>query len=308
MFPAGPGADAMNGNCLACHSANHTLNQPTLPRNVWAEAVDKMINVYKAPITPQDAATIVDYLARTTGTTLSSFGRVGAGAPRHRIRARNLTGINAPVLRVGHSCSRGPYVNQEAKMKQLFLVGAAALILVSLLPDVAAAQRGRGGIGIGGGGFRGAAIGGGGGLRGIGGGGYRGVGIGGLRTAAIGGGGVGRASMGRGWGRGWGGAGWRRGRGWGFPIAAGLAAAGAWGYYGYGSSYDDYASDYDGYASYGGYGPYGGYASYGGYGSYDGYGSSGRCVAWNGNRWVNVCYSPSGPPGGGQYLPPLSRY
>ena len=35
-------------------------------------------------------------------------------------------------------------------MKQLFLVGAAALILVSLLPDVASAQRGRGGIGIGG--------------------------------------------------------------------------------------------------------------------------------------------------------------
>jgi hypothetical protein len=68
-FPDGPGADAMNGNCLACHSADHTLNQPTLPRNVWKEVVDKMINVYKAPITPQDAATIVDYLARTKGPT-----------------------------------------------------------------------------------------------------------------------------------------------------------------------------------------------------------------------------------------------
>jgi len=31
--------------------------------------VDKMMNVYKAPITPQDAATIVDYLARTKGAT-----------------------------------------------------------------------------------------------------------------------------------------------------------------------------------------------------------------------------------------------
>lgn len=68
-FPDGPGAEAMNGNCLACHSADHTLNQPTLPRNVWEEVVDKMINVYKAPITPQDAATIVDYLARTKGPT-----------------------------------------------------------------------------------------------------------------------------------------------------------------------------------------------------------------------------------------------
>jgi hypothetical protein len=42
-FPDGPGADAMNGNCLACHSADHTLNQPTLPRKVWEEIVDKMI-------------------------------------------------------------------------------------------------------------------------------------------------------------------------------------------------------------------------------------------------------------------------
>src|ERR1700730_17750230 len=49
--------------------AGHPLNQPTLPRNVWEEVVDKMINVYKAPITPQDAATIVDYLARTKGPT-----------------------------------------------------------------------------------------------------------------------------------------------------------------------------------------------------------------------------------------------
>jgi hypothetical protein len=64
-FSDGPGADAMNGNCLTCHSADHVLNQPTLPREVWEEVVQKMINAYKAPVTPQDAATIVDYLART---------------------------------------------------------------------------------------------------------------------------------------------------------------------------------------------------------------------------------------------------
>jgi hypothetical protein len=48
-------------------------------------------------------------------------------------------------------------------MKRLFMVGAAALVLVSLLPDVACAQRGmRGGggaAGIGGGGSRGVAVG-----------------------------------------------------------------------------------------------------------------------------------------------------
>jgi len=32
MFPAGPGSDAINNNCIACHSADHVLNQPSLSR------------------------------------------------------------------------------------------------------------------------------------------------------------------------------------------------------------------------------------------------------------------------------------
>jgi hypothetical protein len=32
MFPASPGSDAINNNCLACHSADHVLNQPSLSR------------------------------------------------------------------------------------------------------------------------------------------------------------------------------------------------------------------------------------------------------------------------------------
>jgi hypothetical protein len=32
MFPAGPGSDAINNNRLACHSADHVLNQPSLSR------------------------------------------------------------------------------------------------------------------------------------------------------------------------------------------------------------------------------------------------------------------------------------
>ena len=65
---AGPGADAANNYCLVCHSADHVLNQPALPRHAWEEVVQKMITAYKAPIPPQDAAAIVDYLARTKGT------------------------------------------------------------------------------------------------------------------------------------------------------------------------------------------------------------------------------------------------
>ena len=66
-FPAGPGAEVAAANCLTCHSADHTLNQPTLSRVEWRKVVDKMITAYKAPIEPVDAAVIVDYLARIKG-------------------------------------------------------------------------------------------------------------------------------------------------------------------------------------------------------------------------------------------------
>ena len=67
MFPAGPGSDAINNNCLACHSADHVLNQPSLSRTAWQEVVNKMITAYKAPVSADDAKAIVDYLARTKG-------------------------------------------------------------------------------------------------------------------------------------------------------------------------------------------------------------------------------------------------
>ena len=65
-FP-GPGSDAINNNCLACHSADMVLNQPALPKATWQAEVDKMINAYKAPVAKEDVAVIVDYLTRTKG-------------------------------------------------------------------------------------------------------------------------------------------------------------------------------------------------------------------------------------------------
>lgn len=164
-------------------------------------------------------------------------------------------------------------IREAVMMKQLLLIGAASLMLASLIPDTASAQRG---MRVGG-------------PVGIGGGAVRGVGIGGgpIRTAAIGGVGIGRPGLGvvgrpgigagigpgvgwrpglgvgrpgwgvGGWRPGWGVAGWRpgwRGWGWGYPVAAGLLAAGALGY-GYGYGYD-------------------------------------QCLAWNGYTWVNICYQP----------------
>ncbi len=66
MFP-GPAADAINNNCLACHSAGMVLNQPALSPSAWQAEVGKMIHVYKAPIAEEDVPAIVDYLTRIKG-------------------------------------------------------------------------------------------------------------------------------------------------------------------------------------------------------------------------------------------------
>jgi hypothetical protein len=65
-FP-GPGSDAINNNCLVCHSAGMVLNQPSLPKAAWQTEVDKMIHVYKAPVALEDVAAIVDYLVKIKG-------------------------------------------------------------------------------------------------------------------------------------------------------------------------------------------------------------------------------------------------
>ena len=64
---SGPGSDAINQNCLGCHSADMVLNQPALPKAAWQAEVDKMIHFYKAPVAAGDVGAIVDYLARTKG-------------------------------------------------------------------------------------------------------------------------------------------------------------------------------------------------------------------------------------------------
>ena len=67
MFPDGPGSDAINNNCLACHSAGMVLNQPALSKQAWAAEVNKMINNYKAPVALEDVGQIVEYLTGLRG-------------------------------------------------------------------------------------------------------------------------------------------------------------------------------------------------------------------------------------------------
>ena len=68
MF-TGPGSDAVNNNCLACHSAGMVLNQPSMTAAAWKAEAEKMIRVYKAPIDEKDVPAIVDYLTRTKGAS-----------------------------------------------------------------------------------------------------------------------------------------------------------------------------------------------------------------------------------------------
>jgi sulfite dehydrogenase (cytochrome) subunit B len=67
-FKPGPGVEAAENNCLACHSADYINTQPFGPkfgRDFWTAEVTKMIKVYGAPIVDDDAKKIVDYLAAT---------------------------------------------------------------------------------------------------------------------------------------------------------------------------------------------------------------------------------------------------
>jgi cytochrome c5 len=66
-LPDGPGVATVRNNCLACHSAGMILNQPRLPKAAWQAEVDKMRNVYKAPVDEKAVAAIVDYLAAIKG-------------------------------------------------------------------------------------------------------------------------------------------------------------------------------------------------------------------------------------------------
>jgi mono/diheme cytochrome c family protein len=66
-FPDGPGADLVNSNCLACHSAGMVLNQPALTKAQWRTEVEKMRTAYKAPIDPKDVNAILDYLVSVKG-------------------------------------------------------------------------------------------------------------------------------------------------------------------------------------------------------------------------------------------------
>jgi mono/diheme cytochrome c family protein len=66
VLKPGPGLDAAQSNCVACHSADYIAMQPPKRgKAFWDAEVTKMIKTYGAPIGEADAKTIADYLAQT---------------------------------------------------------------------------------------------------------------------------------------------------------------------------------------------------------------------------------------------------
>ncbi|MBV9687739.1 MAG: cytochrome c [Alphaproteobacteria bacterium] len=63
-----PGRGAVVNNCASCHSLDYPrINAPFMNRKMWQAEIDKMINVFGAPIDPGDAAVIADYLVKHYG-------------------------------------------------------------------------------------------------------------------------------------------------------------------------------------------------------------------------------------------------
>jgi cytochrome c553 len=74
-FPGGGRADAINNDCLLCHSAGMVLDQAKLSRSDWETEVEKMRDSYNAPFAAEDIPAIVDYLADAKNVVSQSASR-----------------------------------------------------------------------------------------------------------------------------------------------------------------------------------------------------------------------------------------
>jgi hypothetical protein len=64
-----PGREIVEKSCNSCHSLDYiTMNSPMLDDKGWTGEVNKMIDVFGAPIKPTETKIIVDYLVKNYGT------------------------------------------------------------------------------------------------------------------------------------------------------------------------------------------------------------------------------------------------
>ena len=64
----GAGKDAVEANCLGCHSLDYIqMNSPFLDEKGWQAEVTKMAKAFGAPINEGDVPAIVAYLSQNYG-------------------------------------------------------------------------------------------------------------------------------------------------------------------------------------------------------------------------------------------------
>ncbi len=63
----GEGFDAVQANCLMCHSFGYIINQGRQSKAFWRGKVDKMIVHFKAPIGEEAAKSVTEYLYKHYG-------------------------------------------------------------------------------------------------------------------------------------------------------------------------------------------------------------------------------------------------
>jgi cytochrome c5 len=62
------GVERVQASCTICHSLDYiVMNSPFQDRAGWDKTVMKMVKVMGAPLSPEDSAAIVDYLAAHYG-------------------------------------------------------------------------------------------------------------------------------------------------------------------------------------------------------------------------------------------------
>jgi len=68
VLAQGEGIDKVQSMCAICHSLDYIqMNSPFQDATGWDKTVTKMVKVMGAPITAEDSAVIVGYLARNYG-------------------------------------------------------------------------------------------------------------------------------------------------------------------------------------------------------------------------------------------------
>lgn len=83
-LPQGPGRDLVYGQCRTCHDLQYLVESAGVPRATWNDLLDSMAK-YGMRITPQQRASILEYLATYLGPNPPKAAPAGASTAPEKI-------------------------------------------------------------------------------------------------------------------------------------------------------------------------------------------------------------------------------